>query len=135
MSRHWASELMERGIYWESGGKGPESYDCWSFVRFIWKEYFDISVPEIGVNANNILNVAKELRDNEERMKWNKVDSPKEGDAVLLAHAKFPTHIGVWIDEDGGGVLHCVKGAGVVFQSIASLENSGWGRIEYFERC
>ena len=33
---------------------------------------------------------------------------------------------------DGGGVLHCVRGNGVVFQDIASLNLCGWFLHSYY---
>ena len=45
----------------------------------------------------------------------------------------YPVHIGVWLDIDGGGVLHAVRHAGVVFQNLAALDAHGW-RIEGFYR-
>ena len=82
---------------------------------------------------SSIFKVAKEIRDNPERENWKKVGKPKDGNAVLLAHASYPSHVGVWLDIDSGGVLHCVKGSGVLFSSLSNLKLSGWGKIEFYE--
>lgn len=50
----------------------------------------------------------------------------------LAAHARHPSHVGVWVDVDGGGVLHCINGAGVVFQPIKALKAGGWGHLEFY---
>ena len=67
-----------------------------------------------------------------ERANWVPVARPQEGDAVLLAHARHPSHVGLWVDADHGGVLHCVQGAGVVFQSLKSLKAMGWNHLEFY---
>lgn len=54
------------------------------------------------------------------------VEKPQGGDVVLMRQAKNPVHAGLWLDIDGGGVLHCVRESGVVFQNIRSLNLSGW---------
>ena len=51
---------------------------------------------------------------------------PADGDVVLIRQAKNPAHAGLWIDADGGGILHCVRGIGVVFQTPQSLNACGW---------
>jgi hypothetical protein len=43
-------------------------------------------------------------------------------------------HIGTWLDVDGGGVLHCTRGIGVIFTHDAAWRLSGFGRREYFRR-
>lgn len=132
MSMHWASEYI--GIPWKCGAQGPDAFDCWAFVREIQRARFGREVPIIDVDANDTRAVACAIRDHDERRRWIAVPEPAEGDAVLMAHARYPSHIGVWVDVDGGGVLHCVRGAGVVFQSRAALAAAGWGRLEYY-RC
>jgi hypothetical protein len=49
-----------------------------------------------------------------------------------MRQAKNPVHAGIWLDIDGGGVLHCVRGSGVVFQSIVTLNLCGWFLHSYY---
>ncbi|TAN71888.1 MAG: DUF87 domain-containing protein [Magnetospirillum sp.] len=51
--------------------------------------------------------------------------------ARFLRRSRHPIHVGVWLDVDGGGVLHCAEGAGVVFQRSDALALNGWA-IEGF---
>lgn len=57
----------------------------------------------------------------------------EEGDAVLMLKSRFPVHIGVWLNIDGGGVLDAVRHAGVKFQTLATHDAHGW-RIKGFYR-
>ncbi len=59
-------------------------------------------------------------------------EPPQDGDVVLMRQAKNPVHAGIWLDVDGGGVLHCVREIGVVFQDIASLNLCGWFLHSYY---
>lgn len=122
---HWAADYI--GDEWRAG-----EHDCWGFVRRVQRERYGREVPPFDVDAFNCLACARAVRDNPERSNWQQVGEPQEGDAVLLAHAKHPSHVGIWIDADGGGVLHCVEGDGVVFQARKSLAACGWGRLEFY---
>lgn len=130
---HWAFRYIGRP--WEKGAQGPNSFDCWGFVRHINREHFGVEVPIIDTDADDLRAVIKSMTGDSERSNWLSVTQPKEGDAVLMAHCKYPSHVGIWLDVDGGGVLHCIRGEGVVFSSISSLKICGWGRVEYYRHA
>lgn len=127
---HWASQYIGRP--WTVGGQGPDSFDCWGFVRFVQKEHYGRDLPFIDIDANNLRATIKGMMFHDVRKVWENVSRPSDGDAVLMAHGKYPTHVGIWVDVDGGGVLHCTRGEGVVFSSLSALRIAGWGRIEYY---
>jgi len=86
-------------------------------------------LPEIPVDATNLRAVLKGFQSHPERERWEVVAHPHdrfEGDAVLMRQSRYPVHVGVWLGADGGGVLHCMQGAGVVFQRIEHLRLHGW---------
>lgn len=124
---HWAVSLI--GTPWVNG-----DHDCWVFFRQVQKEHFDVEVPPVDVDAMNVSAVSKAFRDHDERANWTQVTLPREGDAVLMAHSRFPSHVGTWLDVDGGGVLHCAPKIGVIFSSPQQLQAAGWGRILYYRR-
>lgn len=124
---HWA--LAYIGEPWVA-----HSNDCWAFCRRVWAERFGLAVPIIEVDASRLATVAHAFRDNEERGRWQQVADPREGDAVLMAHCRHPSHIGIWIEADGGGVLHCIKGPGVVFMTPVAAARAGWSRMEFYRR-
>ncbi|MBR9971194.1 NlpC/P60 family protein [Magnetospirillum sulfuroxidans] len=140
---HWAIALI--GLPWSvhggeaaneriaaSGGSGPDSFNCWEFVRMVQARHFGRLLPEIG-NPEDMLVMGRTFRDHPERRRWAKVETPAEGDCVLLRRSRHPIHVGVWLDVDGGGVLHCAEGAGVVFQRSDALALNGWA-VEGFYR-
>jgi len=130
---HWANAYI--GTPWEKGAQGPDAFDCWAFVRFISERHFDRHLPFIEVDADNLRVVINSFEKNEERGNWRRMtdEEPREdGDGVLMAHAKYPSHVGLWLNVDNGGVLHCVKGTGVVFNDAATLRRNGWGHVEYY---
>ena len=135
---HWAHTYI--GVPWtpeggaaSSAGALPASFNCWTFVRHVQGAHFGRTLPEIPVAGDDVAGLARAFRDSPERGRWLRVDAPAEGDCVLLRQARYPIHVGVWIAADGGGVLHCIKGPGVVFQKPKDVVAHGW-RIEGFYR-
>lgn len=131
---HWAADYIGKG--WAAGAEGPDAFDCWTFLRHVYRAHYSIDLPLIDSTlADNYRATANAIASQPDRGNWTQVvDAPRDGDAVLLAHSRHPTHVGVWLEVDGGGVLHCVHGAGVVFSALSALARGGWGRIEYYRR-
>ena len=107
---HWAFDLI--GKPWVSGAVGPDDFDCWGLVRFIYLQQLSINLPAVDVNALNVLSTARAMRDFDAYGDWKKVELPSDFDGVLMSHSKDPHHVGIWLDVDGGGVLHCINGTG-----------------------
>ena len=129
--QHWANQYI--GLPWVAGARGPDAYDCWGLFLAVQRCHFAHDLPEIPVSADDLRAVLGAFRDHPERQRWQKVECVKAGDAVLLRQSRHPVHVGVWLDVDGGGVLHAVKDAGVVYQKLPELLLHGW-RIEGFYR-
>ena len=127
----WAAQYI--GLPWVAGARGPDAYDCWGLFLAIQRCHFARDLPEIPVNADDLRLVLSAFRDHPERQRWQQVECVKAGDAVLLRQSRHPVHVGVWLDVDGGGVLHAVKDAGVVYQKLPELLLHGW-RVEGFYR-
>ena len=109
----WAKEYI--GQEWIYG-----EHDCWGFFRKVQKEKFNREVPAINVDAFNTLDCVRAFTGHEDHRNWIEVQTPQNGDAVLMSQSKRPTHVGVWVD---GAVLHCIRGTGVVFTTINALKS------------
>lgn len=122
---HWATKFI--GLPYQSGAQGPDAFDCWAFARHVWADQFKLDVAAIpDVDGTDARATVAAFRDPEHFRNWVKAGKPGEGDAVLMSHSSTPHHVGVWIDADGGGVLHCIKGAGVIFSTASNLLANGW---------
>lgn len=122
---HWAIQYI--GQEWV-----PQSNDCWAFCRRIWADHFGLDVPVVDVDPAHLAAVVHAFHGHAERAHWIEVAYPREGDAVLLAHSRYPSHVGVWIEADDGGVLHCDQASGVCFSSPQALARAGWGHLRYY---
>lgn len=130
---HWACRYI--GLPWQAGANGPDAFDCWSLVVWVQTYHFGRDLPDIPVAEGDLKRVASTFRDHPERKRWRLTEAPEQGDAVLMRQSRHPIHVGIWITIGPAeqGVLHCVKGNGVVFQSMASLALAGW-QVEGFYR-
>ena len=118
------------GIPWRAGAQGPDAYDCLAFFRLVQRAHFGIEVPAIiAPDYDDTAALVELFGSHKERRRWHRVEQPRHGDSVMIHR---PMHVGTWLEVDGGGVLHCVRGAGVVFTTDASWRMSGFGRREFY---
>ncbi len=129
MSGHWSESYI--GLPYEKGG-GDRGFNCWTFFRHVQLQQFGVRVPEIS-EPESRFRLLRKVPAVAVELGWGKVDRPKTGDAVLMAHWKHPSHVGLWISEvNGGAILHCVLGAGSVLATRKHLELGQWRIISFF---
>ncbi len=118
------------GLPWEAGAQGPDAFDCMGLAGHIQRKHFGIDVPMFIVpDVDDTPFLVELMQGHTERSNWIPVSTPRHGDMVLVHR---PLHYGVYLDVDGGGILHCARRCGVVFTRLASWPTSGFGRKEYF---
>ena len=119
------------GLPWEAGTCGPDKYDCMSLVVHIQSEHFGITMADIVVpDYGNEQGIAELMSGHVELENWERVNKPKHGDVVFLKKPR--RHFGVWLDIDGGGVLHCTTEINTVFSKDSAWHVSGFGRRIYY---
>jgi len=135
---HWAGQHI--GTPYSDTGTGPDSYHCWAFFRMVQRVQFGRQVGDIA-NPLDLRAQVLAFGDRAELARWQTVPlhHAVEGDGVLLRRARYPIHVGIWVTPpDGAGVLHCVRGAGAVYQRPAMLAADGWsihGVYRYIGDC
>jgi cell wall-associated NlpC family hydrolase len=120
----WPLQLL--GKPWVKGAEGPEAFDCWGLVRYVHRQFLGQVLPPVPVDADKPLALRRAIAAEAATGPWVEVDPDElqEGDVVMLSQAREPDHVGVWLAA--GGVLHCVRKAGVLYQSLGSLKRNGW---------
>ncbi len=133
---HWAERFFERHHPWVAGAQGPDEFDCWGFVRYCQREFYSRDMPLIVIDADDDPQVAASIRSTLRGLlrggRWRPAAAPEDGAGVVVRRAGDENHVGLWIDADGGGVLHCLRGAGVIFSSINQLRAGGWSAPEFY---
>jgi len=119
------------GFPWENGAQGPYAFDCWGLVRYIYKKEKGIEIPFFDIDAMKPLAIRKAFQESSEYRNWAIVQDAEDFDVVLLSMASRPHHVGIW---HSGRLLHCVEGAGVVWQESRSLKMHGWNITAIYRR-
>lgn len=113
----------------EPGASGPDAYDCWNLLRHLQKTYFNTTLPDAPIGDEEAcLAMFKERAESGD---WQAVAIPQHGDAALLRGGRWP-HVGIYLDFDGGGVLHAMEGPGVIWTRVSKLRSFGFGRTVYY---
>lgn len=123
---HWAIAYI--GLPWVFGGGTVRGgFDCWGLFKHVQETHYNIPVSDIDLENYDYHKIIMEFKSNSEFINWVEVDAPQDGDAIVLKAAKYPSHVGVWLDlDDSCGVLHTVQSSGVIFTSRSNLSRSGW---------
>jgi hypothetical protein len=114
---------------YEDGGEGPIGYNCWGLLRHVERVHFGRNLPAMIIGDAI---ATREVHDDalSSGLYWL-IDKPEHGQPVLMRGGNDP-HVGVWLDFDGGGVLHAMKGYGVVWTLRNRLNSIGFGRMKYY---
>jgi len=123
---HWAAAYI--GTPWDAA-----SQHCWAFVRRVWAERFSLQVPEVQIDAESPYAARRAFGRGQDG--WQQVDTPREGDGVLMAKGARICHVGIWITPDPTpGVLHAIEHAGVIFTPLPRLGGIGYGLAGFYRR-
>jgi hypothetical protein len=119
------------GKPWASGANGPDVFDCWGLLRFIYEKRRGIILtPYQGVATCGQLGLSKQAE--MELPRWLQLKKPEHFCGVTLSKNHRVNHVGLWLDEGGGGVLHCNQSSGVIFQALNSLQMSGFTNFNFY---
>lgn len=132
------------GKPWQVGAKGPDMYDCWGLVQHVQRnlagrDLIDAFDPPTGVRQ-----LIRYIADHPAFKQWQLIGRwPAESESeagkpahlgpVVLAHVSYPTHVGTYLDLDGGVLLHSQLSTGVTIDTLVALQNSGWRRMLYYD--
>lgn len=119
------------GKPWRSGAFGPEAYDCWNLVAVCQRRLFSRDLPIVSEPPVTPVGVARLIRDHGVRKMFRVVPNPVHGCVVEMARVERPFHVGVFLEIDRGGVLHCDQGGGVCFDPLFVMRASGWQKMVF----
>lgn len=104
--------------------------DCYSFIKKIWRNHYDImGLPDYVYGDNPIEN--RKIMQIIDKKYFLKIQKPEDGDAVIMKQGKYPSHVGLWIG-DLQGILHCIEKTGVIFTKPQFLYLHGFKIDSYY---
>ncbi len=131
--KKWVERYV--GLPWIAYATGPTAYDCWGLVVYVAEKYYNLSFTRhLDTVTNDSRAIHKTIRKEIASGKWQQSETPRDGSVVLLSLSRKFHHIGIWIDVDGGMLLHSFEGSGVCLSSLAQLKDAGFQRIEFWQK-
>ncbi|WP_316184734.1 MULTISPECIES: hypothetical protein [unclassified Bradyrhizobium] len=117
-----------------------QSRNCWDFAVHVERQLFDRALPHISVpDGFSRRWVMDEFGGHPERTRWREVAQgpgglvlAADGALVLMAHVKFPAHIGVWLRPEQR-IIHCDGKTGVACETPLAMRQMGWKQLTFFE--
>lgn len=128
---HWAEDYL--GAPWSAGRDGPEAYDCYGLVRAVYRARLGVELPLLEVDAAQAAACLHAARDYGYGG-WEAVTHPRELDVLTMGFARRPHHVGVYVEQAQGRVLHAVEGGGVLLQPLDTLVHHGWRVLSIYRR-
>lgn len=118
---------------YRAGAQGPDAYDCWSLALACQREVFGRVLPVFMADPHELRHLIRMIENSDVHDSWPEVPRPVHGALVTMAHARFPSHLGTWLDLDGGSVLHTMENAGTAFETPLALRAVGWGHLRFHD--
>lgn len=120
------------GTPYDLGGRKPGTLDCYGAARLVQRELFGRDMPDFAMPGEaGRTAIAAAIAVHPERMRWQEIDNPEDGALVTMARNHAGYHIGTWLADEGGLIVHAIEDCGVVVDTIASLEAVGWRRFRF----
>lgn len=128
MKQHWCEKYL--GRKWDA-----TEYNCWHFFRDAYAQERGICLPIYEVSAEDTKAVAKTIGRELDLREWKRVANPAEFDGVALGKGSQLTHVGIYTEADGGRIVHCNQGHGVVAMSLQQMEREGYRLIQFYRHA
>lgn len=113
--------------YGDNANGENNEFNCWGLLRDVQRRFFGIELPKTSLGDPLAELYSKQMKSG----RWEIVDEPFHGCGVLMRAGNDP-HCGVWLDFEGGGVLHCERGNGVLWQKEHELRASLYANLKFY---
>lgn len=119
------------GKAYASGGRGPDSFDCWGLVMSVFAVRYEILLDSQPTLPEDMSGVVKAFTTGKESDTWRSVTVLEEGVVAACGRNRYITHAGICIGE--GLIMHTTKEAGqVVIQSMQQIKRA-YPLIEFYK--
>jgi cell wall-associated NlpC family hydrolase len=109
-------------------GRGPDSFDCWGFVKHIYKA-LGIDLPEF-VYTEDGRTKTKVFESERLQPRWEEIESPEPYCLVALGKLKTCSHVGIW--HPSGDIVHALDVIGVRFHTVERLALMGNRYLKFY---
>ncbi len=129
MSYEWVAQYLDKSF--EELAYGPDKFDCFGLVWHVNKTQNHVELPRFDNIDYQIARINAEINDQALSEDWEEVESPQEFDCVVMRRAGEAYHVGVWLDVDGGKVLHATQ-KGIFCNDLGGLRRMSFHHINFY---
>lgn len=126
---NWILEYMQKPF--EHDSYGPDSFDCYGLLWHVCKHQGGIELPRMDNMEGHLARINAAVQGQILSGDWREVWRPQQFDAVVMRRAGEAYHVGVWLDVDGGKVLHATP-AGVLCNDRGGLKRMNFQHVQYY---
>lgn len=135
-AEHWTTKYL--GLPWRNGARGPDAFDCWGLVWWVYLKELNIKLPLYsGIDALSVGLVSRTIRQETEQGsfggKWRRLAQGQEFAGVALGLTSLLTHVGIYTEADGGYILHAGESKSVIAIKPSKILSHGFKRIEFYQ--
>lgn len=129
---HWVTQYL--GKKWMPGARGPDQFDCWGLICDFYDRFLGVSLPLHQVLPSDLRKVSQTAEKEVSGNLWKLESSPSAFDVVGLGKKSIIHHVGLFIESDGGMVLHIGNGMTARVERINEMKNQ-YRRIEFYRHA
>lgn len=123
------------GKPYQIGGRGPEDFDCWGLLWWVYRDEFRIDLPEYpGIASRSLLSQTRTIHRAIE-VDWIEISVPFNGCAVGMSQRVEMHHVGIYSSDGMGKIIHAWMGEHVLADTIKLLRLRGFRKIHYYRHC
>lgn len=129
MNYDWLAPLISKP--WQAYANGPDAFDCRGIVYAAYPHVIGCT-PDLPMDTPPLDADAFEssVADCYKNGGWQRISTLQHGCLVLMAKGAKLRHMGMWLNVNGGRLLHCSKLKGVALEPATYLKN--YHRVEYY---
>ena len=130
---HWVNDYI--GLPWVAYARGPDKFDCWGLVLDVLSKQFQIDLPQyLTVKTDDPQGMTESMLMALQQDLVESVNQPNHGAIaccyIVVNGQELMRHVGIYLDIDGGGILHSYEKHTCAFDSPKKLHRL-FHRIEY----
>ncbi len=138
MITNWPERYL--GQPWKTGGReAKDGFDCWGFLRWVYKCEFNIEVSEHVAPVGELAPPAEVVAEELTSQQWLPISGPTIGDVVALGRGKPGymgtnsfSHVGIYVETPAPALLHIIANGTSCIVTLKALYRQGFGNVKFY---
>lgn len=121
------------GKPYEPLAAGPDSFDCYGIYYYVQTEILKNQVPRyLDPKLTNLKSRLRFMNQERCSCRWKELPAPENYCLVAMGEKERVTHVGMFLDVDGGKVLHAIENSFSAAVPFSYLRRIGLSYFLYY---